>query len=448
MNRRLKNSVPKKPSMVASKARGLRETSLPNPLASLFPEGYELIPQLNETYELKLAYWESRALSRTEAIQRAAYFKAINGEPTHHFLMCTGTPLKVAKSSSARLRTFFSAAQFKTGYATHGLFPYRGKFHPQMIRALINIMGVMPGELLLDPMMGSGTSLIEAAIMGIDSYGVDISPFCAFMTQAKLDGLTLDLSILRRHLTLIPHLFRQIEQKAHSITHTFLAGEHRAILTESDKVDRLLALCFFDALGYAERVKGKQAVDLFEELLTKYISVVEKFKDVHDDLEYPLGSGLVAAADARKLELQDETVGGVIFSPPYSFAIDYLENDSSQLDLLRVDTENLRQSMIGLRGKSKQERVDLYFDDMTQVLSEIHRVLRPGRFCCIVVGSNTNQLEEILGTEDPRLTSIEHRVIECGEKVGLAFVEKIARQITGIRNVMRDEYILLLQRPA
>ncbi len=110
--------------------------------------------------------------------------------------------------------------------------------------------------------------------------------------------------------------------------------------------------------------------------------------------------------------------------------------------------KDLRESMIGLRGKTKQERVALYFDDMKQVLGEIYRVLKPGRFCCIVVGSNTNQLEEILGTEDPRLTSIEDRLAECGEKVGLTFVEKIARQITGIRNVMRDEYILLLQKPA
>lgn len=420
---------------------------LPDPLAGLFPKGYELVPQLNETYELKLAYWESQALSRTEAIRRAAYFKAINGEPTYHFLTCTGTPLKVARSSSARLRTFFAAAQFKTAYATHGLFPYRGKFHPQMIRALINIMQVKPGELLLDPMMGSGTSLIESAIMGIPSYGVDISPFCAFMAQAKLDGLILDLSILRRHLTLIPHLFRQLEKNAHSITHAFLVGEDKAILTESETVDRFLALCFFDALGYADRVKGKPAIDLFQELLNKYITVVEKFKGVSDDLALPLGEAVAKMGDARKLELADKSVGGVIFSPPYSFAVDYLENDSSQLNLLRVNMKNLRDSMIGLRGETKQERVALYFGDMTQVLAEIYRVLKPDRLCCIVVGSNTNQLEDILGTEDPTLTSVEDRVAECGETVGLRFVGKVARQITGIRNVMRNEYILFLEKP-
>src|SRR6476646_8363433 len=82
--------------------------------------------------------------------------------------------------------------QFKTAYATHGLFPYRGKFHPQMIKALINLIGIKEDEVLLDPMMGSGTTNIEASIMGIDSIGVDISPFCVLMVNSKINGLLLD----------------------------------------------------------------------------------------------------------------------------------------------------------------------------------------------------------------------------------------------------------------
>ena len=35
---------------------------------------------------------------------------------------------------------------------THGLFPYRGKFHPQLIRALLNILKVKKGDVVLDPM--------------------------------------------------------------------------------------------------------------------------------------------------------------------------------------------------------------------------------------------------------------------------------------------------------
>ena len=43
---------------------------------------------------------------------------------------------------SASAKAYFENGVFSTGYATHGLFPYRGKFHPQLIKALINIIGI------------------------------------------------------------------------------------------------------------------------------------------------------------------------------------------------------------------------------------------------------------------------------------------------------------------
>ena len=79
-------------------------------------------------------------------------------------------------------------------------FPYRGKFHPQMIKGLMNVMGLKPGDTVLDPMMGSGTVLVEACLMGIKSIGIDASPFCRFMTQTKLDVLTMSLARARAAL--------------------------------------------------------------------------------------------------------------------------------------------------------------------------------------------------------------------------------------------------------
>src|SRR2546426_10359612 len=109
---------------------------------------------------------------------------------TRHFLMCSGEPVRLPQHSSSRLRSFFQTNQFKTGYATHGLFPYRGKFHPQMIKGLLNVMGLKPDDTVLDPMMGSGTVLLEAKLMGIKSVGFDDRPLCRIITQAKLERLT------------------------------------------------------------------------------------------------------------------------------------------------------------------------------------------------------------------------------------------------------------------
>ena len=165
-------------------ADSLRNILSKNMVKNILPEKYKLVPQLNEVYELELAFYESQILSEEEILRNGAYFAKVNGQPTRHFLICQGEPLKLAEHSSSRLKSFFKNNQFKTGYATNGLFPYRGKFHPQMIKGLINIMGCKPGDTVLDPMMGSGTVLIEATLMGINSIGIDASPFCSFMTPS------------------------------------------------------------------------------------------------------------------------------------------------------------------------------------------------------------------------------------------------------------------------
>lgn len=46
--------------------------------------------------------------------------------------------------------------------------------HPKLARAMVNLSGVMPGEVLLDPFCGVGSILIEASLLGIESIGIDI----------------------------------------------------------------------------------------------------------------------------------------------------------------------------------------------------------------------------------------------------------------------------------
>jgi hypothetical protein len=106
----------------------------------LFPKNLELISGINETYELELAYLESKLLNEAEIIRNSAYFQRFGDQWTRHYLICKGEPVKLPQYSSERLKSFFQEKQFKTGYATHGLFPYRGKFHPQMIKGLINVV--------------------------------------------------------------------------------------------------------------------------------------------------------------------------------------------------------------------------------------------------------------------------------------------------------------------
>ena len=54
-----------------------------------------------------------------------------------------------------------------TRYSVHGLHEYKGKFNPQVVRALLNILGIGESDRVLDPFCGSGTTLIECAHMGV-----------------------------------------------------------------------------------------------------------------------------------------------------------------------------------------------------------------------------------------------------------------------------------------
>lgn len=100
----------------------------------LFGQRSELLPSVTELFELDMAYLEQKILDEQALIERSAYFKTVNGKPTKHFLRCSRKN-KAMQGRSAVAKAYFKEGQFSTGYATHGLFPYRGKFHPQLMKA-------------------------------------------------------------------------------------------------------------------------------------------------------------------------------------------------------------------------------------------------------------------------------------------------------------------------
>lgn len=412
----------------------------------LFPAEYRLLPQMRQIYELELAYAESRALTDQELVSQAAYFQSIDGQLTNHFRICRVTPNQVNASAKQERKNFFAANVFAVGYATHGLFPYRGKFHAQMIKAVMNVIGLRQGNIVLDPMAGCGTTMIEAAIMGIHSIGVELSPFTCLMSQAKLGALRMDCSSFRRLLESSAEILdyfddemRQHRQRGLPVLKSTL---HRLLEGNID-LKLVLQLCYLDAMGYARRRKNKNVRELFLDVLNRYFEAISAFNTIREELELELGLSRVIQGDARRLPLKDQAVDGIVFSPPYSFAIDYVENDRPQLEYLGVSVDDLKSDMVGLsapeeRGRaSVRERVSLYFEDMERILRECERVLKEGRYCVVVIGSNTRQTGGIL---------LEEGIVERAENVGLTLKHQIVRDIEGIRNTMRQEYILFFEK--
>ena len=80
-------------------------------------------------------------------------------------------------------------------WATHR-GDYRGNWAPQIPRALM-LMYTRPGDLVLDPMVGSGTTVVEAKLLGRNAIGVDINYEAVMLTLHRLYYLVKALEALR-----------------------------------------------------------------------------------------------------------------------------------------------------------------------------------------------------------------------------------------------------------
>lgn len=80
---------------------------------------------------------------------------------------------------------------------THNFYRYPARFSGEFASHLIETL-TRPGEVVLDPFMGGGTTVVEALALGRRAVGVDINPLAQFVTQAKTTPLSLaDADVLR-----------------------------------------------------------------------------------------------------------------------------------------------------------------------------------------------------------------------------------------------------------
>jgi len=215
---------------------------------------------------------------------------------------------------------------------------------------------------------------------------------------------------------------------------------------ELPDVYNFLLLAYLDTAGYSERSQRKTPYDQFHSILERYFFVVEKIQNVLAGFESELAEATALQGDARKIPAESESIDGVLFSPPYSFAVDYLDNDSFHLRLFGVELERLRENMVGLRGRTLKEKFYFYQRDMEQVMVECARVLRAGGICTIVIGTNCNQLSKVLGMAPEAVPGLDELLVEWASRQRLQFVRKLSRQIRGMSNTMRTEHIVFLQK--
>jgi len=389
-----------------------------------------LMPNVQFIYELALAQLELSAFGYEFLVEnsmrrirawggdsesfckRTAYFQSIGDTESVY-------PIIVSKNRTRSINQ----------YLTHWIYPYKGKFHPQMIRSLLNIMGLSEGETVLDPFVGSGTLALEAQLLGINPVCFDISPLCVLQTRVKTESVLF--------VNEIKMVLRDVQKEANRL----LRGDHEKDILDFIRtidpgpVHNFYLMGFLLAVSDTER-RRKPFIQSFLKDISLMLSSVEDYQDVIQEAGLHLGATKAHEGDARSLPLADDSADGIITSPPYSIALDYVANDAHALRYLGKDTTEFRESVMGVRGRG-EERVSLYNEDMKRAIDEMARVLKPGKYASLVIGNATYQGEVV--------NTVDFVIREASER-GLKLVKNMDKIIFGLYNVMQRENILIFYK--
>jgi hypothetical protein len=355
--------------------------------------------------------------------RRLAYYDRIkcNGHSTDTFQKTLSGVGGAIASSSGK------------AYMTHWIYPYKGKFHPQMIRGLLNVMEVREGETVLDPMTGSGTVNVEASLMGIHSIGVDCSPIGVLASRVKC--ALLHEPDARAFVKAVPEDTPSNGGKQSALEHFDETARKpaRSVVSPVDGV----TLLEFEAISISQ-LPGKEFPAIWQKMARYYRETALQASRTVSELGIKLGTTDVRLGDARKLELADDSVDGIVTSPPYAIALDYVARNTIQLERLGYKVDDLYERTIGLRGKAK-ERADTYYLDLAASIREMYRVLRPGRYAVVVIGDTRF---------DNKLLPTIQRAIGFGKEAGFRLVDNMRKVSAGRFGLFRTESMLLFQKPA
>jgi hypothetical protein len=136
---------------------------------------------------------------------------------------------------------------------THTFYRYPARFSPEFARAAIRAF-TKPGDVILDPFMGGGTSIVEARALGRRAVGMDISALSHFLTQAKAIPLPeRDLLTVKKWITNATRYELNVRRSLDNETNWAQLGYHRNIQGRSTwairKILRLAVLSLDELKG-------------------------------------------------------------------------------------------------------------------------------------------------------------------------------------------------------
>ncbi len=333
-----------------------------------------------------LAYWEQLSTESIEETTRQSYRESTVN------VVRNGIDLDALK----RMLPFAKAVPLPNRrclrYGTHGIHEYRGKFFPQLVRSLINISGTSKGGIVADPMSGSGTTLVEAALFGCRGIGLDMNPLSTFLGNTKCELLTADPKKLKSaYLKVRESVLAPEARGKHKLTYVQTLPQSDQLYLRDwfgeevlDGLDELAVAIRAEAYTPARnlmwialsnilrsvswqkdddlRVRKEVRLDIeidpkreFLEELARSVRAVLAF--LYQEQRSQILKHSIKPGDARQCGdlwvKQKGKVDTVITSPPYATALPYLDTDRLSLcflGLLPRPTHRQRdQQMIGNR---------------------------------------------------------------------------------------------------
>ena len=334
---------------------------------------------------------------------------------------------------------------------------------------MIKEFDVRRGSRILDPFVGSGTTLLAAKELGIDSVGVDAAPLAVFVSQVKTADYDLERledaarwlfsqSFKRPDLSEVSGFVKMFFLKPSLEDIIFFRERIREI--EDPAIRNFMTLALMNSAmkvsfaykdGAVLKVVKKPVPPFrkfFKRMVKKMIKDLKKVSFKPCKIEVYLG-------DARRLEfLEDESFDAIITSPPYLNKIEYTKVYRIEYELFFGDVKiDPVRSYIGLNPKNVvdqfpelnlPEAAKAYFHDMKLCLEEMFRVLKPGGRAAIVVAG---------GVFPDRVVESDKLMIRLAEKTGFEAERMIAvnKRVATARRVIKigeaRESILIFSKP-
>lgn len=270
--------------------------------------------------------------------------------------------------------------------AFHSWYRFILSFPPHLVREYLNQFNLQPGQVILDPFCGTGTTLVEAKLHNIASVGIEANPMAHFASRTKTIWNINPEQLISHARAIVqagareadfydPQALRTLPEDAdqlllkHSINPLPL---HKALVL-LEAIDSETANPFWDHerlalakavvkhcsnLYFGPEVGVRRTQKSDAPVLESWLQEVEKMAVDIQQVPQVIAEASIHQADARAIEslLEPCSLDGVFTSPPYPNEKDYTRTTRLESVLLgfihnKKDLRALKQGL--LRSNSR-----------------------------------------------------------------------------------------------